>query len=165
MRCGFNTPKKFDEVMLVILLLLYQFRMPPNGSSLNLPGVRQDLFQIWIMAWNLAGCEAADTSRPSRFCLACSAINCHFESISLPPTACRAATFAAFVLILSSSSLLGCERLKMSGNGDTSQLRNQRRKVTLTFFGRLSSFSFSNSVAPLPSAYKDLVNQIDQLTH
>jgi hypothetical protein len=53
----------------------------------------------------------------------------------------------------------------MSGNGDTSQLRNQRRKVTLTFFGRLSSFSFSNSVAPLPSAYKDLVNQIDQLTH
>lgn len=90
----------------------------------------------------LPGCEAADTSRPSRFCLACSAINCHFESISLPPTACRAATFAAFVLILSSSSLLG-----------------------LTFFGRLSSFSFSNSVAPLPSAYKDLVNQIDQLTH
>jgi hypothetical protein len=58
MRCGFNTPKKFDEVMLVILLLLYQFRMPPNGSSLNLPGVRQDLFQIWIMAWNLVLCLA-----------------------------------------------------------------------------------------------------------
>lgn len=103
----------------------------------------------------LPGCEAADTSRPSRFCLACSAINCHFESISLPPTACRAATFAAFVLILSSSSLLGYERLRMSGNRDTSQLRNQHRKVTLTFFGRLSSFSFSNSVAPLPSAYKE----------
>ena len=47
----------------------------------------------------------------ARFCLACSAISCHFENISLPPTACRAAKFVAVVLILSSSSLLGCKRL------------------------------------------------------
>jgi hypothetical protein len=52
------TPFFLDEVMLVILLLLYQFRMPSNGSSLNLLGAHQDLSQIWIIAWNLALCLA-----------------------------------------------------------------------------------------------------------
>lgn len=48
---------------------------------------------------------------PSRFCRACSAISCHFESMSSPPTAALAATFAAVVRILSSSSLFACNAL------------------------------------------------------
>lgn len=99
----------------------------------------------------LPGCEAADTSMPSRFCLACSAINCHFESISLPPTACRAATFAAFALILSSSSLLGCERCRMLGNGDTSQLKSTQKSyldvLWATFFFFFFQFCSTTAIS------------------
>jgi hypothetical protein len=101
----------------------------------------------------------------ARFCLACSAISCHFDSMSLPPTACRAATFAAVVLILSSSSLLGCKRL---GYQEKKSCQSERwnQIVTFAFFGRLSSFSLSNSAAPLPSSCHARIKLIEVInTH
>ena len=109
-------------------------------------------------------CEAAATSRPSRFCLACSAISCHFESTSLPPTAWRAATFAAFVLILSSSSLLGCVRLRIQEMEKSHSWDITVEKLPSHSLGDFPLFPFPTLQHHCHQPTRmDLVNQIDHL--